>query len=438
MHNIPITHPLTHDAALAAVERLGGRCCEARITELRDNTFYAVLVLEQHGERLEVDMRPSDAVNFAIRVGVPIFANESLPFNDPQAGDSPGDADPANGLHRAVGHKLVADGRLKDPAIVDAFRSVPRHLFLPGIVLERAYSDTSVATKVLYERPRSSCSQPSTIALMLEALQPRLAQRVLEIGAGTGYTAALLAEVVGDAGHVTSVDIDPEVVEAAERNLLAAGLGSERVTAIAADGTFGIDAGAVRSYPGDRRGLGHLASLARAACSRWTSGYAALHRPRLSARCLRSRGRLSCRHGSKRPSSFQSVGRWLRPWKGAAWTRSVLYLESHGVGDMDGQTVLDLLSAEHRDQPTGVDVSLEEIDSGLLLWLAAREPALAELVCAGAVLQPSDLPWIIGAKRPESARRSTYCLLEDRTLAGIDVPRARATRYPPQDSRQLS
>ena len=97
-------------------------------------------------------------------------------------------------LRTALVETLRARGRLQSPAIAAAFAQVPRHLFVPDVSLDEASRDTFIATK---RQPDgeviSSSSQPEIMAIMLEQLDLRPGQRVLEIGAGTGYNAALLA-----------------------------------------------------------------------------------------------------------------------------------------------------------------------------------------------------------------------------------------------------
>ena len=94
-------------------------------------------------------------------------------------------------------------------------------------------------------RPSCSASQPSVVVGMLEALTVERGQRVLEIGTGTGYNAALLAELVGPRGHVLTVDVDSELVSAARKNLAAAGY-QDRVEVLLADGAAALaDAGPV-------------------------------------------------------------------------------------------------------------------------------------------------------------------------------------------------
>jgi protein-L-isoaspartate(D-aspartate) O-methyltransferase len=117
---------------------------------------------------------------------------------------------------------LCASGRIRTPAIERAFRSVPRHLFLPSFSVHEAYADDAVPIRFADGVATSSASQPSMMAIMLEQLDLREGQRVLEIGAGTGYNAALMSTVVGSTGAVTAIDIDPDLVEAAADHLAAA------------------------------------------------------------------------------------------------------------------------------------------------------------------------------------------------------------------------
>jgi protein-L-isoaspartate(D-aspartate) O-methyltransferase len=104
--------------------------------------------------------------------------------------------------------------------------------------LRLAYHDDALVTRVDREgQATSSTSQPSLVAEMLELLDLRPGMRVLEIGAGTGYNAALLAEILGDQSLVTSVDIDEGVVDQTRRLLAASGYGD--ITVLLGDGASG-------------------------------------------------------------------------------------------------------------------------------------------------------------------------------------------------------
>ncbi|WP_051840900.1 methyltransferase domain-containing protein [Streptomyces sp. NRRL F-5126] len=152
---------------------------------------------------------------------------------------------------------MAAIGVPADPAWRAAFAEVPRHLFVPyyyadggggrllwsgdtdpearGRWLRGAYADTALATRMRDGRLVSSSSQPSLMAGMLDELDVRDGDRVLEIGAGTGYNAALLAHRLGD-GLVTTVDLDPEITESARAHLAASG---HRPTVVTGDGARG-------------------------------------------------------------------------------------------------------------------------------------------------------------------------------------------------------
>jgi protein-L-isoaspartate(D-aspartate) O-methyltransferase len=124
----------------------------------------------------------------------------------------------------AMIEKLRAMDGIRTDAVAAAFRAVPRHLFAPEETLKAAYApDTSIWSK-RDERGVvvSTVSAAHIQAVMLEQAQLTAGMRVLEIGSG-GYNAALISSIVGRDGEVTSLDIDPEIVERARGCLDAAG-----------------------------------------------------------------------------------------------------------------------------------------------------------------------------------------------------------------------
>src|SRR5262249_42970154 len=134
--------------------------------------------------------------------------------------------------------ELEISGCLWDAAVASAFRAVLRHHFLPGRPLDEVYEDSAIMTKMGDKGvPVSSSSQPAIMGIMLQQLQLKPGHRVLEIGAGTGFNAALIAHLVGRDGHVVTVDIDADLCEQARANLATAEV--EGVEVVQADGADG-------------------------------------------------------------------------------------------------------------------------------------------------------------------------------------------------------
>ncbi|MFE2723400.1 methyltransferase, FxLD system [Kitasatospora sp. NPDC059327] len=136
---------------------------------------------------------------------------------------------------------ITATHRLT-PAVEEAMRAVPRHEFVPDATPEKAYEDISVTIKdnPAGGLPLSCASVPSLVADMLVQLDVHSGDRVIEIGAGTGYNAALLARLTGPTGYVATVDIDVDVTAHARRTLAATGNGG--VVVITGDGSLGAPA----------------------------------------------------------------------------------------------------------------------------------------------------------------------------------------------------
>ncbi|GAA4898705.1 methyltransferase, FxLD system [Streptomonospora salina] len=129
-------------------------------------------------------------------------------------------------------------GTFQTPAVEDAFARVPRHVFLPDVAPETAYAPQVVVTKYAEDGSAlSSASHPNMVAAMLEQLDVRPGHRVLEVGTATGINAALLRELVGEEGRVTSVEIDEDLADGARAALQAAGYPDVQVTC--ADGAAG-------------------------------------------------------------------------------------------------------------------------------------------------------------------------------------------------------
>jgi protein-L-isoaspartate(D-aspartate) O-methyltransferase len=123
----------------------------------------------------------------------------------------------------------IAGRGVRDPRVVAAMGKVPRERFVPPNLAGRAYEDAPLPIG-----QGQTISQPYIVARVAELARLTGVERVLEVGVGSGYLAAILAHL---AGEVHAIDILPEMVERAQRNLGAAGIGNVRVTC--GDGSTG-------------------------------------------------------------------------------------------------------------------------------------------------------------------------------------------------------
>jgi protein-L-isoaspartate(D-aspartate) O-methyltransferase len=125
---------------------------------------------------------------------------------------------------RELTEYLVRSGILKTQNIVDAFYNIDRANFASKTNKEDAYYDSALA--IGYGQ---TISQPTVVAFMLELLQPKAGERILDIGSGSAWTTALLAKCVGRTGEVYGVEIVPELVEYGQKNLAKYSLPQARV-----------------------------------------------------------------------------------------------------------------------------------------------------------------------------------------------------------------
>jgi len=109
---------------------------------------------------------------------------------------------------------LIKEGWLKTPRIIKAFREVKRVDFLPKEIKDLA--ELNEALSIGYGQ---TISQPLVVAFMLELLQPQPGDKILDVGSGSGWTTALLAQIVGQKGKVIAIDIIPELVEFGKQNV---------------------------------------------------------------------------------------------------------------------------------------------------------------------------------------------------------------------------
>jgi len=324
--------------------------------------------------------------------------------------ESPKSTQNALALHQALVEQLKRAGQFPSPRVEAAFRAVPRHLFLPDVELEKVYQDEAIPTKFQDELPISSSSQPTMMAIMLQQLDLKPGQRVLEIGAGTGYNAALIAHIVGEQGHVVTLDIDEDIVAQARAHLKAAGF--DRVLVIRGDGGEGYPEAA----PYDRILLTvGAADIAPAWREQLKPGGRlvlplSLRGPQISVAFEPSDGGLT---------SFSTVACGFMRLRGSFGETETklslgpepgLSIQFDSPASLEAETIYKLLTGPSRDWNTQVRVKLDEIIwGGLGLWLASRTANTFGLKAEGEMIDRGLVPDLFG--KPNTA--STLGVLLD-------------------------
>ncbi|HEX3955294.1 MAG TPA: methyltransferase, FxLD system [Trebonia sp.] len=291
------------------------------------------------------------------------------------------DETPRNAEAARLRDALVADLRarevLRSGPVEAALRAVPRHLFVPGIPLSQAYANDVVLTKRdPQDAPISAASQPSIVALMLEQLGVERGHNVLEIGAGTGYNAALLAHLTGPEGQVTTIEVDADLVPKARAALGEAGYPD--VSVVLRDGALG--------YP-DRAPYDRVIATVGA----WDLPLAWLDQLGPAGRLvvpLRIRGSVTRSIAFERDDSLPGIPRWrgvssemcsfmpLRDGVADDPARLIpltldntVGLAAHQDQDIDDHALREVLSRPGTAEWTGVTLA-EGAAEWLFLWLA--------------------------------------------------------------------
>lgn len=292
-----------------------------------------------------------------------------------------------NALRESLLVKVREQGAATDPLVAEALRNVPRHLFLPDLPPDKAYHDEPIVTKRDDRgQPISSSSQPTIMAIMLDQLGVARGHRVLEIGAGTGFNAALLARIAGEYGRVTSVDLDADIVERARENLDAAGC--EAVVVVHGDGALGcpdrapfhriiasvgvwdlqpawleqLTSDGRLVVPLDLRGVQRSVAFERDG-DHWTS------RSVMPCGFMRMRGRAA---GPERSYLLDEA--------------TTLTLSLPEDREVDPEAIVEVLGEPPSSRSTGATATAAQVFDGLTLWLAIHEPrwcSLSEATGAG-------------------------------------------------------
>ncbi len=132
---------------------------------------------------------------------------------------------------------LIKEGYLKTPRIIKAFKKIKRVDFLPGDVKDLA--ELNEALPIGFGQ---TISQPLVVAFMLELLEPKEGDKILDIGSGSGWSSALLSEIVGKKGKVIAVEVIPELMEFGKKNAGKYSFTKKRIVDfICSDGSKGYE-----------------------------------------------------------------------------------------------------------------------------------------------------------------------------------------------------
>ncbi len=301
---------------------------------------------------------------------------------------------------------------------------MPRHVFLPGLGIEDVYTDRAFPTKHADGGPISSSSQPAIMAIMLEQLALQLGQRVLEIGAGTGYNAALIAHLVGKAGQVVTIDIDEDVVVAARQHLAAAGC--EEVDVRCADGGYGYPEGT----PFDRIILTASAwDIAPAWFEQLVLGGRlvlplSLRQVQLSVAFERHQDHLES--VSVADCGFMPLrGDFAGPQRVVPLSQPPgPFVAVEGDRPIDSNALSEALKTIPMEVPTGITATVGEACGSLSLWLALEDPdsCLFSIYGDPSVVDRSAVPLVVEWSAGDMKQRSTRALLGRKGLVALSRP----------------
>lgn len=333
-------------------------------------------------------------------------------------------------LRDALVEKLMHGGNIRTALVEEAFRTVPRHCFVPGVPLDEVYRDEAIITKRQNGVGISSSSQPTIMAIMLEQLGLERGQRILEIGAGTGYNAALLAEIVGDGGEVVTVDLDEDTAAAARAHLGAAGYGRAKV--VCADGGHGyadaapydriiLSVGAWDILPAWIEQLKPQGRIVLPLSIRYVQDAIAFDRrsDHLESVSVVGCGFMELRGAFAAPRNEIELG----PERG-------LSLVTDCYDQIDADAIYASLTGRYVDHSTGLNVTAASLWEGLLLWLCLREPSICSLSAVGEGARRGLVPYLFA--HAGHAWTRTYGLQREETLCTL--LRAPAVAGPTQDA----
>ena len=325
------------------------------------------------------------------------------------------------GFINKLADDLKNKGAIKTSRVEEAFRSIARHLFVTDFPLEQIYLDQFIVTKKIKGVPVSTSSTPSIMAKWLELLQLESGHKVLEIGAGTGYNAALMAHIVGETGHVVTIDVDKHFYETACANLSKASV--ENIDVTCADGGYGypskgpydriiLSVGGYDIAPAwiEQLKLGGILIMGLN-----VNGFDRLVSFRRTEFGLESTY-LEVVNYTKLQGDFAGSRKPIQ-----IGPQPELFLTADEGPLLNGQSIYDLLVGDYEYLDTDVQVTGWDLIGGLGSWLTIHEPTFSSLAAIGSMIDRGIVPLLIvsGKISSYSAFVSSLVLISKTGLIGL-------------------
>jgi protein-L-isoaspartate(D-aspartate) O-methyltransferase len=287
--------------------------------------------------------------------------------------------------------------------------------------IEDVYTDRAFPTKHADGRPISSSSQPAIMAIMLEQLALEPGQRVLEVGAGTGYNAALIAQIVGQGGQVVTIDIDEDLVSAARQHLAAAGF--DRIHVRCSDGGYGYPEGApfdriiltasawdIAPAWFDQLALGGRLVLPLSLRQVQQSVAFERHHDHLESVAVADCGFMPLRGAFAGPERIVPLGPTPGP-----------FLLADGERPIDADALCRALNAPPVEIPTGLSATPQEAGGSLSLWLGLddADSCVLSIYADAAVVDRSPVPLLFEWQAGDKKQRLTRALMGQNALVAL-------------------
>ena len=326
---------------------------------------------------------------------------------------------------------LKEAGHIRSPRIEAAFRAIPRHLFVPDKPLEEVYSSKGGFGLQLSDgRKVGFATSPGYVAEILELLNLGPGGRIMEIGAGSGYTSSLAAHIVGESGQVITIDIEEELVKNVNTAFEAVGL--HWAKAICCDGVLGYPEGSPYDLIFMTTGVWDISPAWWEQLKPGGRLFIPLYLRGNCEKIIEFEQSDKCLIGLLRQDTQFSPMRGNLESPGDRFdvgpkAEDYLYVwiddrSTNGVA----KVIFQLLMEPSKDWPLKISVTMKEI-RGLMLWLALKEHGYCSIWDSGGLAKTGVMPYIVRYDEFWVGKQ-THGLLGDGALSLLMRPSSQPAR----------